>query len=63
MRDTNPERYEKTMSVKMSEEEHRQIKMLAVQKKKTIKAILFEALDKAFPTWLCLRHCPCSRRW
>lgn len=51
MRETNPERYEKTMSVKMSEEEHRQIKMLAVQKKKTIKAILFEALDKAFPTW------------
>ena len=51
MREANPEKYAKTMTVKVSEEEHHKLKLLAVRKKKTLKAVLFEALDKSFPGW------------
>lgn len=51
MRDANPEKYAKALTIRVSEEEHQKLKMLAVEEKKTLKALLFEALDKAFPDW------------
>lgn len=51
MREGNPEKYEKALCLKISIEEHRKLKMLAAKEKKTIKAILFEALDKLVPHW------------
>lgn len=47
----NPDKYSKAVGLKVSEEEHQQLKMLATKKKKTIKTIIFEALDKVFPGW------------
>lgn len=44
-------KYAKSVGLKVSEEEHQKLKMLAAREKKTIKAVLFEALDKAFPGW------------
>ncbi len=51
MREKNPEKYEKTLTLKVSTEEHHKLKLFAVKEKKTLKAVLFEALDKAFPVW------------
>ena len=45
------EKYEKTLTLKMSEKEHRQIKILATNQGKTIKEFLFSLLDKNFPDW------------
>ena len=51
MKEASPEKYAKALTVRVSEEEHQRLKMLAVREKKTLKAILFEALDKTFPNW------------
>lgn len=51
MKEASPEKYAKALTVRVSEEEHQQLKMLAVREKKTLKAVLFAALDKAFPEW------------
>lgn len=51
MREASPEKYAKALTVRVSEEEHQKLKLLAVREKKTLKAVLFEALDKTFPDW------------
>ena len=51
MREQHPEKYEKTMTLKVSAGESQQLKMLAVRESKSIKAVLLEALDRAFPGW------------
>ena len=51
MRKAEPEKYAVTVTVRVSEEERHKLKLLAVKNKKTLKAVLFEALDKAFPGW------------
>lgn len=51
MKEASPEKYAKSLTVRVSEEEHQRLKLLAVREKKTLKAILFEALDKTFPEW------------
>ena len=51
MRPANPDKYATTTTVRMSEEERHKLKLLAVREKKTIRAIIFEALDKSFPNW------------
>ena len=51
MSPANPDRYSKAVGLKVSEEEHQRLKMLAVREKRSIKALIFEALDKAFPGW------------
>lgn len=51
MRKAEPDKYAVTMTVRVSEEERHRLKLLAVQEKKTLKAVLFEALDKTFPGW------------
>jgi hypothetical protein len=35
----------------VSEEERHKMKLLAVRERKTLKAVLIEALNKAFPDW------------
>lgn len=35
----------------VTEEEHRQLKILAAKEGKTIKELLLEALEKLFPNW------------
>ena len=51
MREAEPEKYAVTVTVRVSEEERHRLKLLAVKEKKTLKAVLFEALDKTFPSW------------
>ncbi len=51
MREADPEKYAVTVTVRVSEEERHRLKLLAVKEKMTLKAVLFKALDKAFPTW------------
>lgn len=51
MKEASPEKYAKALTVRVSEEEHQRLKMLAVREKKTLKALLFEALDETFPNW------------
>ena len=51
MREAEPEKYAVTVTVRVSEEERHRLKLLAVREKKTLKAVLFEALDKTFPHW------------
>lgn len=46
-----PEKYAVTITVRVSEEERQNLKILAAKEKQTLKALLFEALDKAFPGW------------
>jgi predicted transcriptional regulator len=46
-----PDKYATTITVRMSEEERHKLKLLAVRERKTLKAVLFEALDRAFPGW------------
>ena len=51
MREANPEKYAKALTIRVSEEEHQQLKMLAVREKKSLKAILMMALSNTFPGW------------
>lgn len=51
MEKASPEKYAKALTVRVSEEEHQKLKMLAVREKRTLKAILLEALDNTFPEW------------
>lgn len=41
----------KHVNFPVTEEEHRQLKILAAQEGKTIKELLLEALEKIFPNW------------
>lgn len=41
----------KRINFDVSEEEHRQLKILAAKEGKTIKELLLEALEKIFPNW------------
>ena len=41
----------KHVNFPVTEEEHRQLKILAAQEGKTIKELLLEALEKFFPNW------------
>ena len=50
-RDKNPVKYAKDLSLKVSEQDHHNIKKLAEEKRLTIKGLIFLALDKAFPGW------------
>lgn len=47
----SPEKYAKPLTVRISEEEHRNLKELAAREQRTIKALLLIALEKAFPGW------------
>lgn len=47
----NEQVYEKTMNLKVSDEEHRAIKLLATEAGKTIKQFMLDALDRAHPNW------------
>lgn len=51
MREASPDKYAKALTIRVSEQEHQCLKMLAVREVKTIKAIIFEALEKSFPEW------------
>ncbi len=51
IREAEPDKYSKNLSLKISEEEHRNLKELAARERRTIKALLLIALDKAFPGW------------
>lgn len=51
VRESNPGKYAKDLSLKVSEEEHRNLKELAEKERRTIKGLIFAALDKAFPGW------------
>lgn len=51
MREASPDKYAKALTVRVSEEEHQRLKLLAVRERKTLKAVLFEALDRTFPGW------------
>lgn len=52
MREQNPERYEKTLTLKMSEKEHARIKLLAQERRQTVKGLIFSALDNLAPGWM-----------
>lgn len=41
----------KRINFDMSEEEHKKLKMLAVAEGKTIKELIYQALDVVFPHW------------
>ena len=41
----------KHVNFPVTEEEHRQLKILAAKEGKTIKELLLEALEKLFPNW------------
>lgn len=41
----------KRINFDVSEEEHRQLKILAAKEGKSIKELLLEALEKIFPNW------------
>ena len=45
------EKKDSQVSFRLTKEEHRKLKILAATEGKTIKTLLFEALDKLFPTW------------
>jgi predicted HicB family RNase H-like nuclease len=49
--EANPKKYEKGLMLKVSVEEHRNIKELAERERRSIKGLIFCALDKAFPRW------------
>lgn len=46
-----PDKYAVTITVRVSEEERQNLKILAAKEKRTLKALIFEAFDKAFPGW------------
>jgi len=41
----------KHVNFPVTEEEHRQLKILAAKEGKTVKELLLEALEKLFPNW------------
>lgn len=41
----------KHVNFPVTEEEHRQLKILAAKEGKTIKELLLEALERLFPNW------------
>ena len=41
----------KHVNFPVTDEEHRQLKILAAKEGKTIKELLLEALEKLFPNW------------
>ncbi len=41
----------KHVNFPVTEEEHRQLKVLAAKEGKSIKELLLEALEKLFPNW------------
>jgi hypothetical protein len=41
----------KRVNFDVTEEEHRQIKVLAAKEGKTVKELLLDALEKLFPNW------------
>lgn len=41
----------KRINFDVSEEEHRQLKILAAREGKSIKELLLETLEKIFPNW------------
>lgn len=47
----NEQGYEKTLTLKVSTEEHRTIKLLATEAGVTIKEFLFRLIDEKFPDW------------
>ncbi len=47
----NEQGYEKTLTLKVSVEEHRKIKLLATEAGMTIKDFIFKALDALSPNW------------
>ena len=47
----NEKVYEKTMNLKVSDEEHRAIKLLATEAGMTIKQFVLATLDRAHPNW------------
>lgn len=51
VREKNPDKYAKDLSLKISKEEHHHLKKLAEKERRTIKGLIFAALDKAFPGW------------
>lgn len=51
MKGASPDEYAVTVTVRVSEEERHKLKLLAVRERKTLKAVIFEALDKTFPNW------------
>ncbi|WP_156908103.1 hypothetical protein [Desulfovibrio cuneatus] len=42
---------EAMLSFRVTEEEKQQLKVLAAKEKKTLKALVFDALEKMFPHW------------
>lgn len=50
-REASPDKYAKNLSLKVSEKEHCNLKELAERERRTIKGLIFTALDKAFPGW------------
>ena len=47
----NEHGYEKTLTLKVSVEEHRKIKLLATEAGVTIKEFLFRLIDEKHPNW------------
>ena len=47
----NEHGYEKTLTLKVSAEEHRKIKLLATEAGVTIKVFLFRLIDEKHPDW------------
>jgi len=45
------EKKEITLTLRMSPDIHRKLKMLAAKEAKTAKECILEGLDKAFPGW------------
>lgn len=42
---------ESRVSFRVTDEEHHKLKVLAAKERKTLKALLFEALERMFPNW------------
>lgn len=47
----NEQGYEKTLTLKVSVEEHRKIKLLATEAGVTVKEFLFRLIDEKCPHW------------
>ena len=47
----NEQGYEKTLTLKVSTEEHRKIKLLATEAGVTIKEFIFRLIDEKYPDW------------
>ena len=51
MNQNKEEIWNESVNFDVTEEEHRQLKMLAAKEGKTVKELLLEALEKLFPNW------------